>query len=325
MKQTLILLVAVTLGFGVLYWLLMPPAALTNLDSDFDGIVDGKDKDLKTSWLSDTSLYKLKDYVTSEGIIDTALTKVLCACWKFPNAADRVLLKCKNDTSWFQVNDTLYEFRKSGPADGTFYSSSDIKVKSGNDDEIEKKHRKLFPEFYNPNKPPVPEIIEVPTPDDNNTIISITYMNKQYKLKKGFTTAAGMKFNNANYRYQNKDWKVQSNPPNGNWKVATEADINFLLARKATLVTKMEQVTPVVVEIVPPPKEPIAAEIKSEQTKLNYWNKVFAYTDVEFKANKDEIKGRLTSKDWKSTKKNSEADKARAMVNIKYQSLIGNL
>ena len=318
----MILLVAVTLGFGVLYWLLMPPAALTNLDSDNDGIVDNMDSEPNTPWLSDTSLYKLKDYVTSEGIIDTDKTKVLCACWKFPNAADRVLLKCKNDTSWFQVNDTLYEFRKSGPADGTFYSSADKKVKSGNDDEIEKKHKILFPEFYNSNKPPVPEIIEVPTPDNNNAIITITYMNKQYKLKKGFTTAAGMEYNNTNYRYQNKAWKVQSNPPNGNWKVATEADINFLLAKKATLVTKKEQVTPVGVEIVPPPKEPTAAEIKSEQTKLNYWNKVFAYSNEVFKANKDEIRGRLTSKDWKSTK-NSEADRARTKVKMKYHMFIG--
>ena len=295
------------------------------LDSDNDGIVDGKDKDLNTSWLRDTSLYKLKDYVTSEGIIDTDKTKVLCACWKFPNAADRVLLKCKNDTSWFQVNDTLYKFHKSGPADGTFYSSADKKVKSGNDDEIEETHKKLFPEFYNPNKPPVPEISEVPTPDDNNTIITITYLNKQYKLKKGFTTATGMKFNNANYRYQNKAWKVQSNPPNGNWKVATEADINYLLARKATVVPNNEEVTPVGVEIVPPPKEPTAAEIKSEQTKLNYWNKVFAYSDEAFKANKDEIKGRLKSNDWKSSTKDSDADKAKAKVKTRYQALVGVL
>ena len=324
MKQTLILLVAVTLGFGVLYWLLMPPAALTNLDSDNDGIVDNMDSEPNTPWLSDTSIYKLSAYVTSEGIIDTALTKVLCACWKFPNAADRVLLKCEMLLRWFQVNDNLYEFHPSGPADGTFYNAADTKVKSGNDDEIEKKHKILFPEFYNSNKPPVPEIIEVPTPDNNNAIITITYMNKQYKLKKGFTTAAGMEYNNTNYRYQNKAWQVQSNPPNGKWKVATSDNINFLLARKATVVTKKEQVTPVVVEIVPPPKEPTAAEIKSEQTKLNYWNKVFAYSDEVFEANKDVIKGRLTSKDWKSTK-NSDADKARARVKFRYQILVGNL
>ena len=93
--------------------------------------------------------------------------------------------------------------------------------------------------------------------------------------------------------------------------------------------TKKEQVTPETPETSKTPgvvetKQPTAEIIKAEQTKLNYWNKVFAYSEKDFKAIKDDIRGRLKSNDWKSTK-NSEADKAKANVKIRYQALVGVL
>ena len=231
MKQTPIILLFLSIGFGILYWLLKPPTTqLSLIDTDYDSVIDANDKEKNTTWLADTSNYKLKDYVDNEGLIDTSKTKKLCDCWEFPKTSDRKILKCKDNLNWFTYEDKLIEYRMEDSENGRFYSNSSSIIATQKDNEIEKKHENLFPEHY-ANDEDV--IINEPSSKDLNELVTISYNGKNYKLKKGFTTEKGMNFNDANYRYKNNKWETQMDPPNGSWSNPKDKDVNYLLVKNA--------------------------------------------------------------------------------------------
>jgi hypothetical protein len=240
-KQTFPIFLFLTLGFGILYWLLKPPTIeFSTMDSDYDGVIDAKDKDINTTWLTDTSNYKLKDYVDSDGLIDRSKTKNLCNCWDFPNISDRETLKCKDNLNWFVYENTLIEYRMEGSENGRFYSAYSSIIATQKDNNIEKKHESLFPEHY--EKTEVVTINEPPL-DDRNKLVVISYKGTKYQLKKGFITDKGMDYNTAKFRFKNNKWEIQTNPPNGVWTNSEAKDIHFLLTKVATEIKSIENHT----------------------------------------------------------------------------------
>jgi hypothetical protein len=197
-------------------------ALLAKKDTDRDGVVDAKDENLKTVWISDSVKFPLKKYVNSNGFIDASKTKSLCDCWEIPEVKEREILKCKNNLNWFVLGNKLYEYRIEDSNNGRFYESSELKIASNRDNQIEKEHERLFPEHYNKE-----EDIEVQN-DPNKEYITITFENKHYRLKKGFTTEQGMEFgekdrNNNDYI---PHWKFK----NGVWLKKATPRSNFLKA-----------------------------------------------------------------------------------------------
>ncbi len=223
----------------MLYLLLKPPVNdPIILDADNDGILDEIDQEKNTVWLADTTKYQVRKFVTANGIIDAVKTQKLCDCWEFPEENSRKILNCKDNLKWFVVNGKLYEFRSDEVRYGRFYKSASESVKSGDDDEIELEHKKLFPDFYNTE----PTVEEVPEDVDLNKIVTISYNGKKYKIKQGVLTNEGIYFNNSNYRFLNNKWEIQNNPPNGLWSNPRHGDINFLLYKIAKEITEKKDV-----------------------------------------------------------------------------------
>lgn len=79
---------------------------------------------------------------------------------------------------------------------------------------------------------PIPPISD--DGDNVNKIVIITYKDVQYKIKKGFTTKGGMKYNNSGWRYYNNIWENEKTPGSEDWIVAKNNDIEFVLAKNAT-------------------------------------------------------------------------------------------
>jgi hypothetical protein len=223
----------------MLYLLLKPPVNdPIILDADNDGILDEIDQEKNTVWLADTTKYQVRKFVTANGIIDAVKTQKLCDCWEFPEENSRKILNCKDNLKWFVVNGKLYEFRSDEVRYGRFYKSASESLKSGDDDEIELEHKKLFPDFYNTE----PTVEEVPEDVDLNKIVTISYNGKKYKIKQGVLTNEGIHFNNSNYRFSNNKWEIQNNPPNGTWGNPRNGDINFLLNKIAKEITEKKDV-----------------------------------------------------------------------------------
>ena len=231
-KLSIVGLVLVLAFFGILSYLnkKSEEKIIATTDTDLDGIFDDKDKEKTTQWLKDTSNYKLKDYVNSEGEIDTNKTKNLCNCWKFPANKDRDVLKCKENLNWFVYKDKLYEFRTTDAETARFYSSAEKIIATNSDNDIEQYHEKQFPNNYTHSEE---EEVITPPVSPQEEYETISYNNKKYKLKKGVVTTKGIELNNANYRYLKSKWETQINPPNGTWGDAKPKDVNFLLNKKA--------------------------------------------------------------------------------------------
>ena len=207
---------------------------LAKSDTDRDGIIDSKDQEKNTPWIADTSNYKLKNYInTTNGFIDTSKTKKLCDCWDFPDINDRKILKCKDNLNWFVYEGKLYYFDSITQGDGNFYFEEGKKVKSGNDDGIEKHHKRNNEKFY---KETENQDLEA-TAADQTEIVTITYQGKKYQIKRGFTADKGNEFGKKGgdgfipiWRFIDEEdkWLKQSSK-GGSWKDATESDIKTLL------------------------------------------------------------------------------------------------
>jgi hypothetical protein len=309
MKQSILLFSFLTIGFGILYWLLKPPTdQLSTIDSDYDGVIDGNDKEKNTTWLVDTSNYKLKDYVDTDGLIDRSKTKSLCDCWEFPDIRDRKILKCEDNLNWFVYEDKLVEYRMEDSELGRFYSNYGRLIATRSDNDIEKKHEILFPEHY--TKTEDVKINEPPS-QDLNKLVTISYNGKKYKLKKVFTTDKGIDYNKANYRYKNNKWEIQTNPPNGPWTSPKVENINFLLSKVAIEIKSGEKKKPETVEEeIEKSKPPVMENKNAENTSSDiYWIQLNNMNDFELKNKKAEIEnseGTMIpfSKDGKAAKKN---------------------
>ncbi len=294
------------------------------LDADNDGILDEIDQDKNTVWLADTTKYQVRKFVTANGIIDAAKTKKLCDCWEFPDTNDRKILKCKDNLNWFVVNGKLYEFRSNGPADGKFYKSDTEFVKSGDDDEIEKEHKKLFPDFYNTG-PTVedPTVEEVPEDVDLNKKVTISYNGKKYKIKQGVLTKEGIYFNNSNYRFLNNKWELQSNPPNGTWSNPRDGDINYLLNKIAKEITEKKDVVKKEEEKKPEAKKEVKEkdDKKVDDSPGNstledlYWIELSEKTENQLLAKESDI--RLALRDPQKAPKSDAGIAARKAVKKK--------
>jgi hypothetical protein len=208
-----------------------------NLDTDNDGIINLKDDESKTKWFDkDNSKYNLKDYVTSNGLIDPVKTKKLCDCWKFPKTKERKILKCSNNLNWFIIDAELYEYRKTEKDKGYFYLDSTTIAKDSSG-KIKEEHKNLFPENYPKIKEKQVDVPKEKTDNINNhIIITISYNHAKYHIKKGFTTKDGMEWNKSYYRFNNNNWEKKSSEK-GDWKEANKADIDFVLAKCAKIIT----------------------------------------------------------------------------------------
>ncbi len=317
MKQTLPIFLFLTLGFGILYWLLRPPTTqFSFIDTDYDGVINANDKENNTTWLADTSNYKLKDYVDNEGLIDTSKTKKLCDCWEFPKTNDRKILKCKDNLNWFTYEGKLIEYRMEGSENGRFYSNSSSIIATQKDNDIEKKHENLFPEYYSNE-----EDLKINEPtDDLNKLVTISYNGKKYKLNKGLTTDKGIDYNEANYRYKNNKWETQTNPPNGPWTNAKVENINFLLTKVATEI-KTKEKTKVKEGEKEIDKEkndpPVITSKNREYTSADlYWIQLNNLNDYELKNREAEIKIKNNCKHLKPTSINGKVAQKSVITRI---------
>jgi hypothetical protein len=206
------------------------------VDTDHDGVFDDKDKEIKTPWVTTPTNDSLKDYVNAKGILDTLKTKKLCDCWKYTNIEDRDILKCNDNLNWFVYEGKLYYFDSIAQGDGNFYFEEGKKVKSGNDDGIEKHHKRNNENFY---KETENQDLEA-TAADQTEIVTITYQGKTYQIKRGFTADKGNEFGKKGddgfipiWRFNDKNdkWEKQSSK-GGPWQNATAEDIKALFASK---------------------------------------------------------------------------------------------
>ena len=252
---TILLLTLTTVGFFALKYIGVGEVEKKS-DKDFDGIEDNADREVNTVWFKDTTNYRVRNYVNVYGKIDTSKTKHLCNCWEFPKAEDRKILLCTDTENWFVFENTLYEYREINPGDGNFYSDTNSKVASTKDNEIEEKHKKLFSAIYDEIILPEDTTIKDP-PVENNKMVVITYNTKSYKIKIGFTTDKGLFYNNSNYRFKNKKWQRQRNPPNGEWGNPDEGDIPAMFKAKGIKPIEKDINTPEV-------KKKAEAEVKKK-------------------------------------------------------------
>ncbi len=219
-KSLLFITLVLLFGFGVLYWLLKPVPNTWEKDSDRDGLVDDVDMEDSTRWIGDTSSYPLSAFVDAFGKVDSIKTKPLCDCWSFQEIADRMVLKCQDNTNWFVFNWKLYHYQ-----DGDFYSANNQRISTSDDDIIENYHKIRFPRGQRPFQ-------------DTNALTTFTYRSQKYQIKQGFLSEDGMMFGGARWRYYENTWKRSddSSSPYDNWKTVRQADIDFLLSQKATKV-----------------------------------------------------------------------------------------
>jgi hypothetical protein len=112
-----------------------------------------------------------------------------------------------------------------GSENGSFYSSSQSKIGTRSDNDIEKKHENLFPEHY--PKGEVDNINELSN-EDLNAYETITYDNKKYRIKKGFTTDGGLPWGNPDETNGNyiPHWRIKK----GLWQKKSTKDSDFLEA-----------------------------------------------------------------------------------------------
>jgi hypothetical protein len=285
MKQTPILVFFLSIGFGILYWLLKPPTTqLSSIDTDYDGVFDANDKEKKTAWLLDSSNYKLKNYIdTSNGLIDASKTKSLCDCWEFPDISDRKILKCEDNLNWFVYEGKLMEYRIEGSESGRFYSDYCRLIATQSDNEIEKAHESLFPEHYANEA----DFLINDHSDDLNKVVTVSYKGKKYQLKKGFTTEKGFSFNNANYRFKGNKWEIQINPPNGTWTNSKEKDIKFLMIKFPAEIKPIEINKPEIVEKEQEKK--MGSKNENQNTSADiYWLQLNNLNDYQLK-NKEAV------------------------------------
>ncbi len=302
---TILLLTLTTVGFFALKYIGV--GVPEKSDKDFDGIEDKADEEVNTVWFKDTTNYRVRNYVNVYGKIDTSKTKDLCNCWKFPKAEDRKILLCTDTENWFVFENTLYEYREINPGDGNFYSDTNSKVASTKDDKIEEKHKELFSAIYDEIILPEDTTIKDPPvfpPVENNKMVVITYNTKSYKIKIGFTTDKGLLYYNSNYRFKNKKWQRQRNPPNGEWGDPAKDDIPALFRAKG--------IKPIEKVIKPPAKKKTEAEAEAEAKKKaeaeakkkvegnddktdhsDYWINLEKKTDVELYNDRKPIRSKI--------------------------------
>jgi hypothetical protein len=95
-----------------------------------------------------------------------------------------------------------------------------------------------------------------PADKKNDEIINIKYKNKEYSIKKGFTTKGGMKYNNSGWRYYNNKWEKEATIGSGNWGSSTDSDIEVILGKFAKEIKKTNQTS-----------NPTTSEIGNAETK----------------------------------------------------------
>ena len=312
---TILLLTLTTVGFFALKYIGV--GEVKKSDKDFDGIEDKADEEVNTVWFKDTTNYRVRNYVNVYGKIDTSKTKDLCNCWKFPKAEDRKILLCTDTENWFVFNNTLYEYREINPGDGNFYSDTNSKVASTKDNEIEEKHKKLFHAIYDEKKPAKDTTIKdqpVFQPEDVNATVTIIYNKNSYEIKIGFTTDKGLFYNNSNYRFKNKKWQRQRNPPNGEWGNPAEGDIPAMFRAKG--------IKPIEKVIKPPAKKKTEAEAEAKKKvegnddktdHSDYWINLDKLPDAELKIKESDIRKKIADEAYEC-KAGTEGDKAKLSV-----------
>lgn len=283
MKQTLFILLFLTFGFGILYWLLKPPAKVSvKLDDDYDGVLNEKDHEVTTNWITDSIRYPLRDFVNSNGLVDEKKTKTLCNCWDFQDVKERKVLKCQNNLYWFVVNGKLYEYRMEGAGTKRFYSSAYQAIPTNADSTIEVEHRRLFPQHYRTYRSKT----EAKNLEQQ---VVIQFQGRSYQVNKVLTAKKGMRFNGSNYRYFGSKWQYQNNPPNGGWLHARDKDIKHLLKSlvnygKVKIIDKKTPELKEKPEVIPPKK---IENVHSANDQ--YWIYLNKLTDEELNTKSAEI------------------------------------
>ena len=301
MKQTLILLVFLILGFGVLYWLLKPSATEWAVDTDLDGLVDQVDEEDSTVWLSDTSKYHLYKYVNAMGRVDSKKTKPLCDCWEFPEVTNRKILLCQDNKNWFNFEYNLYEFREDNPGDGRFYKNNETRVTTSEDDQIEQYHQRLFPEAY--------------TSEVNQEAVvvsgysNITYKGKTYSIKSEFLSNEGAFYEKARWKFKNntfqkRECKINTQEGRGDWDNASKADNDVILRKFGTLKVDKQ---------VDEEDEKKDEKPKTPTDYSQYWIRLDAFSDQTLKGRKSEILPKSMDSNY-NCPIGSPGDAARASV-----------
>jgi hypothetical protein len=305
MKKTFILLGFLILGFGVLYWLLKPPATVWAVDTDLDGLVDQVDDEDSTIWLTDTSKYHLYKYVNAMGRVDSKKTKPLCDCWEFPEVTNRKILLCQDNKNWFNFEYNLYEFREDNPGDGRFYKNKETRVATSEDDQIEQHHKKLFPEAYTSEVNPEAVVV--------SGYSNITYKGKVYSIKSDFLSNEGALFNTARWKFKNntlqkRECITNTEEGRGAWNNASTNDIDVILRKFGTLKVDKKVAEEVDEKVAEEDEKP-----KKITDYSDYWIRLNKLPINELKGRKSEItQNKLDSK--YNCPNGSKGDLARASV-----------
>ena len=221
MRNNTIILLFLGAGFVILYFLLQPTETnggkTLKLDQDNDGVPDNADAEPNTLWLTDLSNYKLKDYISGDGTLDRTKVDKLCNCFEIANLAEREKIKCTDNAEYFVFEGKLWHYDS---VSNRFLDKDGKKVRNGINP-IGQFYQSLINKF----KVPTP----IPLSSENNKTVVITYNSKKYTVPQNLTSANGIVFNGADYRYYNNKWETRFQRGIGTWKTSSKNDITFVL------------------------------------------------------------------------------------------------
>jgi hypothetical protein len=215
-------------GFGIYFWMTTASeaaakqASIDNADDDKDGKKNISDTERNTLWLSDTSKYKLSNYVTADGTLDRIKVDNLCNCFAVPDSTERAKIKCKDNAEYFVFEGKLWHYDE---ASNRFYDKDSTPVKNGNN-AITRHHDKLT------------KVNSKSESTTSNGTTEVTFKNVKYTVREEFknlTTANGIKMpymkDFVDYRYFSKKWETRPSSGVGPWKLAEDENVRFVLGQ----------------------------------------------------------------------------------------------
>jgi len=225
-----ICLLVAGVGYGIYFGLsaASDKQANANADNDHDGIPNNADAEPNTLWLADASKYKLKDYISGDGTLDrTKVDNELCNCFKITDTSERAKIKCTDNAEYFVFEGKLWHYVNDKKKNG-FFDKDNLYVPNDSKTPICLHYEELIAE----SKTVIPE----PTVSNSNDYITINHKGKKYTVPKNLTSANGIVFNGADYRFYNNKWETRALSGSGTWKTPKETDINFVLLKVGKVV-----------------------------------------------------------------------------------------
>lgn len=189
-----------------------------NADYDNDNVPDQIDAEDSTVWLSDTTTYKLRDYVnTADGTLDSIkVDSELCNCFKIPDITERAKIKCKDNSEYFVFKGKLWHY---DDGKNIFYDSENIENKS--------KDIRTYHDSIIASDKSNPKLSEA----SNSGNVQVAYKGSKYIVSGKLTSDKGVEYNKRDYRFNSGEWEMRVKTGTGSWEKADDKDITYLLSK----------------------------------------------------------------------------------------------